>query len=70
MPKSEISFLSEETVLEKFREEMRKMSDAELTAFGKQMRELAEPRVGPFVDPWKVRLEMCKQEWWRRHPKK
>ena len=41
-----IAFESSEVELQKLRESLRLMSDAELVKFGKQVRSLSEPRVG------------------------
>ena len=51
-----ISFESSEVQLQKLRERLRLMSDAELIRFGKQVRGLSEPRVGVSPDPWLVQL--------------
>ena len=64
-----IAFESEETQLQKLRERLRAMSDDELITFGKQVRKLAEPRVIPGPDPWKIQLELARDESRRRHPK-
>jgi hypothetical protein len=54
-----IAFESEEEVLRKLRERLRKMSDAELIAFGKQVRTLAE-------NPFHRQLQLAREEWKRR----
>ena len=47
-----ISFQSDEDVLRKLRDRLRKMSDEELIRFGKEVRRLAE---NPFLGNWKRR---------------
>jgi len=64
-----IAFESAETQLQELRERLREMSDEELIAFGKSVRKLAEPRVIPVPDPWKIQLDLARAEWRRRHPK-
>ena len=64
-----IAFESEEVQLQKLRERLRKMSDAELIQFGKTVRNLSAPRVGLTSDPWKAQLDEARAEWRRRHPK-
>jgi hypothetical protein len=64
-----IAFESQETQLQKLRERLRAMSDEELIAFGKSVRKLAEPRVIPGPDPWKMQLKEARAEWRRRYPK-
>jgi hypothetical protein len=66
---SGIAFESDETQLAKLRERLRTMSDEELIKFGKDVRRLSEPRVGPLPDPWKPQLEAARTEWRRRHPR-
>jgi hypothetical protein len=53
-----ISFQSDE-VLRKLPERLRKMSDAELIKFGKEVRRLAE-------NPFQRQLEEARREWRRR----
>jgi hypothetical protein len=69
MDLSAIAFESSEKQIEKLRERLRAMSDDELVAFGKSVRRLAEPRVIPVPDPWKLQLAAARAEWRRRHPK-
>ena len=64
-----IAFESPEVQLQKLRERLGKMSDAELIQFGKDVRKLSEPRVSPIPDPWKAQLGEARAEWRRRHPK-
>ena len=64
-----IAFESDEVELQKLRERLRTMTDEELIKFGKQVRALAEPRVGVFDDPWPAQLRLAREEWRRRHPK-
>src|SRR6266446_6152905 len=54
-----ISFQSEEIVLEKLRERLRRMTDEELIRFGKDVRRLAE-------NPFQRQLEEARREWKRR----
>jgi hypothetical protein len=54
-----ISFQSDEEVLRKLRDKLRKMSDAELIKFGKEVRRLAE-------NPFQRQLEEARAEWKRR----
>ncbi len=54
-----ISFQSDEEVLRKLRDKLRKMSDAELIKFGKDVRRLAE-------NPFQRQLEEARAEWKRR----
>jgi hypothetical protein len=49
---------------------LRQMSDNELITSGKQVRKLAEPRIIPVADPWKVQLDEARAEWRRRHPRR
>ena len=55
-----ISFESEETVLNKLRERLRRMTDEELIRFGKEVRRLAE-------NPFQRHLEEARAEWKRRN---
>jgi hypothetical protein len=54
-----ISFQSDEEVLRNLRERLRRMSDAELIKFGKEVRRLAE-------NPFQRQLEEARREWMRR----
>ena len=54
-----ISFQSDEDVLRNLRERLRRMSDAELIRFGKEVRRLAE-------NPFQRQLEEARAEWKRR----
>ena len=54
-----ISFQSDEEVLRKLRDKLRKMSDEELIRFGKDVRNLAE-------NPFQRQLEEARAEWKRR----
>ena len=54
-----ISFESEEIILKKLRERPRRMTDEELTKFGKDVRRLAE-------NPFQKQLEEARKEWKRR----
>jgi len=55
-----ISFQSDEEVLRKLRDKLRKMIDEELVRFGKEVRRLAE-------NPFQRQLEEARAEWKRRH---
>jgi uncharacterized protein HemY len=54
-----ISFQSDEEVLRKLRDKLRKMTDEELIRFGKEVRRLAE-------NPLQRQLEEARAEWKRR----
>jgi len=54
-----ISFQSDEEVLRKLRERLRKMTDDELVRFGKEVRRLAE-------NPFQRQLDEARAEWKRR----
>jgi hypothetical protein len=54
-----ISFQSDEEVLRKLRDRLRKMTDEELVRFGKDVRRLAE-------NPFQRQLEEARREWKRR----
>jgi hypothetical protein len=54
-----ISFQSDEEVLRKLRDRLRKMTDEELIRFGKEVRRLAE-------NPFQRQLEEARKEWKRR----
>ena len=54
-----ISFQSDEEVLRKFRDKLRKMSDEELIKLGKEVRRLSE-------NPFQRQLEEARAEWKRR----
>ena len=61
--------------VEAIRARIRTMSDAELTAFGKQMRGLVYPlRYGgdgkPVKCAFSMQLDEARAEWRRRHPKR
>jgi hypothetical protein len=65
-----IAFESTEVQLQKLRERLRLMSDAELIKFGKQVRSrLSKPRLSVSPDPWRTQLQEARAEWRRRHPK-
>ncbi len=63
-----IEFESPEVQLQTLRERLRKMTDAELVQFGKQVRQLSGPRVSAIPDPWQVQLAEARAEWRRTHP--
>jgi hypothetical protein len=54
-----ISFESDEAILEKLRERLRRMTDEELIKFGKDVRRLAE-------NPFQRQLDEARLEWKRR----
>ena len=54
-----ISFESEEIILEKLRERLRRMTDEELIKFGKDVRRLAE-------NPFARQLAEARAQWRRR----
>jgi hypothetical protein len=54
-----ISFQSDEEVLRKLRDKLRKMTDEQLIRFGKDVRRLAE-------NPFQRQLEEARREWRRR----
>jgi hypothetical protein len=54
-----ISFQSDEEVLRKLRDRLRKMTDEELVRFGKEVRRLAE-------NPFQKQFEEARAEWRRR----
>jgi len=54
-----ISFESDEAILEKLRERLRRMTDEELIKFGKDVRRLAE-------NPFRRQLDEARLEWKRR----
>ena len=51
-----ISFQSDEEVLRKLRDKLRKMTDEELVRFGKEVRRLAE-------NPFQRQLEEARRGW-------
>jgi hypothetical protein len=54
-----IGFDSDQVILEKLRERLRRMTDQELIKFGKDVRRLAE-------NPFQRQLEEARLEWKRR----
>ena len=54
-----IGFQSEEIILNKLRERLRRMTDEELIKFGKDVRRLAK-------NPFQKELEEARAEWKRR----
>jgi hypothetical protein len=54
-----IGFESDEAILQKLRERLRRMTDEELIRFGKDVRRLAE-------NPFQRQLEEARREWKRR----
>jgi hypothetical protein len=59
--------------IEKLRERLRKMSDAQLLEFGRAARQLCSPEANfgkPPREVFVIQLEEARAEWRRRHPKK
>jgi hypothetical protein len=54
-----IGFESDEAILQKLRDRLRRMTDEELIRFGKDVRRLAE-------NPFQQQLEEARAEWKRR----
>ena len=54
-----IGFDSDEIILDKLRERLRRMTDEELIRFGKEVRRLAE-------NPFQRQLDEARAEWKRR----
>jgi len=54
-----IGFDSDEIILKKLRERLRRMTDEELLRFGKDVRKLAE-------NPFQRQLQEARREWRRR----
>ena len=54
-----IGFESDEAILQKLRERLRRMTDKELIKFGRDVRKLAE-------NPFQKQLEEARAEWKRR----
>jgi hypothetical protein len=53
------------------REQLRKMSDAELIRHGKSLRNLSDPKTqqGKPNPAFVLQLKLAREEWKRRHPK-
>jgi hypothetical protein len=60
-----IGFESDETILQKLRERLRNMTDAELIQFGKTVRGLSAGPTGT-SNPFKRQLLEAPEEWKRR----
>jgi len=60
-----IGFESDEAILQKFRERLRSMTDAELIQFGKTVRGLSEGSTRT-SNPFERQLEEARAEWKRR----
>ena len=60
-----IGFESDEAILQKLRERLRSMTDAELVEFGKTVRELCESSRRT-SNSFKRQLEEARAEWKRR----
>jgi hypothetical protein len=58
-----IGFESDEAILYKLRERLRRMTDEELIRFGKDVRRLAE-------NPFQRQLDEARAEWKRRRKKR
>ena len=58
--------------IEKLRERLRKMSDAQLLEFGRAGRQLCSPEANfgkPPREVFVIQLQEARAEWARRHPK-
>ena len=58
--------------LENLRKRLQRMSDEELTRFGKECRELLTPQANlgrPPREVFVIQLQEARREWRRRHPK-
>ena len=56
--------------IERIRERLRKMSDAELRKYGRAAAHMADPRKNRNPDPsFQIQLDEARAEWRRRHPK-
>jgi hypothetical protein len=57
--------------IERIRERIRKMSDAELRKYGRAARDLADSKknYGPPNPSFKIQLDEARAEWRRRHLK-
>ena len=58
--------------IERIREELRKMSDAELLRHGQGLRHMCSAKVNfgkPPLEAWATQLNEARAEWRRRHPK-
>jgi hypothetical protein len=55
-----------------YAEAVSKMTDAELSAEGQEMRKLVYPKriSGTGPSAFEMRLEICRKEWRRRHPRR
>jgi hypothetical protein len=60
-----IGFESDEAILHKLRERLRRMTDEELIEFGKTVSKLSEGPTGT-SNPFKRQLEEARAEWKRR----
>jgi hypothetical protein len=58
--------------LSAYAEQASKMTDAELQAEGQAMRKLVYPKrvSGTGKSSFELRLEICREEWRRRHPRR
>ena len=59
--------------IEKLRERLRKMTDAQLLEFGRAARQLCSPEANfgkPPREVFVIQLEEARAEWRRRHPKR
>ena len=58
--------------IERIREELRKMSDAQLLRHGQGLRHMRSAKVNfgqPPLEAWTTQLDKARAEWRRRHPK-
>lgn len=60
--------------IEEFRKRLRGLSEKELIRYGKAARHMADPRNSAdkrtVHDLYVTQLQLCREEWARRHPKK
>jgi len=57
--------------IEEYRKRVREMTDAQLLAEGKVLRNLVYPKtVSSRPSAFELQLDICREEWRRRNPKK
>jgi hypothetical protein len=60
--------------VEEFRQRIEKLADADLLRFGRAARYMADPRNSAdkrsVRDVYVTQLQLCREEWLRRYPKK
>jgi hypothetical protein len=67
LPSMSVSF--DEFDREAYRKRLHKMTDLELLQHSKAARDLFESELGESREVFAIRLEECRAEWKRRHPK-